>query len=137
MKFIIDTCVVVDVLQKREPFYTFSHDALALIAQREDIATLTAKALMDIHYLMRKYFHSEEAARAEIAKLIELFEIESTTESDCKAALRSEMSDFEDAAMSAAARRIGADFIVTRNVKDFACSPVPAIMPDELLNNRL
>ena len=83
---------------------------------------------------MRKFLHSEEAARAEIAKLIELFEIESTTEEDCKEALRSGMSNFEDAAMAAAAGRIGADFIVTRNVKDYTRSPVPAILPGELVN---
>ena len=89
---------------------------------------------MDIHYLMRKFFHSEAAARAEIAKLLEIFEIEATLESDCTEALRSEMSDFEDAAIAAAARRIGADAIVTRNVKDYEKSPVPALLPDELLS---
>ena len=133
MRAVIDTCIIIDALQERAPFYRSAQEIILAAADEQFTGILTAKALMDIHYLMRKYFHSEEAARAEIAKLIELFEIESTTESDCKAALRSEMSDFEDAAMSAAARRIGADFIVTRNVKDFANSPVPAIMPDELL----
>ena len=134
MKTVYDTCIIIDALQNRVPFYPLAQQLILAAAENRIDAVLTAKALMDIHYLMRKFLHSEEAARAEIAKLIELFEIESTTEEDCKEALRSEMSDFEDAAMAAAAGRIGADFIVTRNVKDYTRSPVPAILPGELVN---
>jgi predicted nucleic acid-binding protein len=134
MKTVYDTCIIIDALQNRVPFYPLAQQLILAAAENRIDAVLTAKALMDIHYLMRKFLHSEEAARAEIAKLIELFEIESTTEEDCKEALRSGMSDFEDAAMAAAAGRIGADFIVTRNVKDYTRSPVPAILPGELVN---
>ena len=134
MKTVYDTCIIIDALQNRVPFYPLAQQLILAAAENRIDAVLTAKALMDIHYLMRKCLHSEEAARAEIAKLIELFEIESTTEEDCKEALRSGMSDFEDAAMAAAAGRIGADFIVTRNVKDYTRSPVPAILPGELVN---
>ena len=134
MKTVYDTCIIIDALQNRVPFYPLAQQLILAAAENRIDAVLTAKALMDIHYLMRKFLHSEEAARAEIAKLIELFEIESTTEEDCKEALRSGMSDFEDAAMVAAAGRIGADFIVTRNVKDYTRSPVPAILPGELVN---
>ena len=134
MKTVYDTCIIIDALQNRVPFYPLAQQLILAAAENRIDAVLTAKALMDIHYLMRKFLHSEEAARAEIAKLIELFEIESTTEEDCKEALRSGMSDFEDAAMAAAAGRIGADFIVTCNVKDYTRSPVPAILPGELVN---
>ncbi len=134
MKTVYDTCIIIDALQNRVPFYPLAQQLILAAAENRIDAVLTAKALMDIHYLMRKFLHSEEAVRAEIAKLIELFEIESTTEEDCKEALRSGMSDFEDAAMAAAAGRIGADFIVTRNVKDYTRSPVPAILPGELVN---
>jgi predicted nucleic acid-binding protein len=134
MKTVYDTCIIIDALQNRVPFYPLAQQLILAAAENRIDAVLTAKALMDIHYLMRKFLHSEEAARAEIAKLIELFEIESTTEEDCKEALRSGMSDFEDAAMAAAAGRIGADFIVTRNIKDYTRSPVPAILPGELVN---
>lgn len=43
------------------------------------------------------------------------------------------MPDFEDAMQAAAARACGARHIVTRNVKDFERSPVPAITPQEAL----
>ena len=41
--------------------------------------------------------------------------------------------DFEDALQSATAQRIQADYIITRNVKDFRPSKVPAFTPSELL----
>ena len=41
--------------------------------------------------------------------------------------------DFEDAVQSATAERLHADYIITRNVKDFARSRVTAFTPSELL----
>lgn len=41
--------------------------------------------------------------------------------------------DYEDALQMVCADRIHADFIVTRNIRDFAGSKVPAINPSELL----
>ena len=43
------------------------------------------------------------------------------------------MADFEDAMQVAAAKACGARYIVTRNVRDFARSPIPAITPGEAL----
>ena len=42
-------------------------------------------------------------------------------------------SDFEDCLQEECAVAISADYIVTRNTKDFASSRVPAILPDEFL----
>ena len=43
------------------------------------------------------------------------------------------MPDFEDAVVDAVAERSGASYIVTRNIKDFADSAVPAILPADFL----
>jgi predicted nucleic acid-binding protein len=42
-------------------------------------------------------------------------------------------SDYEDAVVASAAASAGCDRIVTRNVADFAGSPVLAVTPEELL----
>ena len=44
------------------------------------------------------------------------------------------MADFEDALQVAAARACGARHIVTRNVRDYACSPIQAVEPREALS---
>ena len=52
---------------------------------------------------------------------------------DIHTALMSSMPDFEDAVVDAVAERNGASYILTRNIKDFAGSSVPAITPTEFL----
>ena len=44
-----------------------------------------------------------------------------------------DFSDFEDCLLEECAVAVSADYIVTRNTKDFASSRVPAILPDEFL----
>ena len=55
-------------------------------------------------------------------------------ESDIQAALTSPLSDFEDAVVDTIAARTGASYILTRNVKDYSNSNVPAITPREFLD---
>jgi hypothetical protein len=43
------------------------------------------------------------------------------------------MADFEDAMQVAAAAGCDADLIVTRNTRDFARSPIPALSPEAVL----
>jgi predicted nucleic-acid-binding protein len=48
-------------------------------------------------------------------------------------ALSSEISDFEDAVIEASAKKAGAEYILTRNAKDFKKSAIESITPEELL----
>ena len=48
-------------------------------------------------------------------------------------ALKSPFSDFEDAVTHAAAQAVGAEVIVTRNIKDFRNGTVPAMLPEFFL----
>jgi len=43
------------------------------------------------------------------------------------------LTDFEDSLQVAAALSCGAQFIITRNERDFRKSPVPALSPDSFL----
>jgi hypothetical protein len=49
------------------------------------------------------------------------------------AALASKSPDFEDAVLAEAAHQAGAQAIITRNLKDFAHSPVRAYTPTQWL----
>lgn len=51
-----------------------------------------------------------------------------------KNAVRLGFADYEDDVQSVCAQRIGADVIVTRNIKDFSGSKVMAITPSELIS---
>ena len=51
-----------------------------------------------------------------------------------KSAVALQAKDFEDAIQYISAKSIGADCIVTRNVKDFPFPGLPVITPQEFLN---
>ena len=52
---------------------------------------------------------------------------------DAAKALRFPMADIEDALQAAAALAFHAQWIVTRNVRDYRRSPVPAVSPAEFV----
>lgn len=133
MTVLFDTCIVIDVLQKRTPFCDQAMCLLEAVSDRKIKGVLTAKSITDIYYLMRKNLHNEEQARTLLDKLFLLFDIADTCRSDCRNALLSAVTDYEDAVMIQTAKRINADCIVTRNIKDYQPSDVPVYLPEELL----
>ncbi len=52
-------------------------------------------------------------------------------------AIRLGFSDFEDALQSVCAAKFEADFIVTRNVKDYKLSPIKAVSPADFVEKFL
>ena len=66
-------------------------------------------------------------------KLSLIFEFADLSVSDLAKATDLKWSDFEDAIQSVTAERIHADYIITRNVRDFSKSKVVAFTPSELL----
>lgn len=131
MKLLLDTNIIIDVLSKREGYAA----SLALIRHCE-LGTaqgfVSASTVTDIVYILRDQLSSGEIKTA-LQTLFLIVDIASVLKSDITAAFLSEMKDFEDAVQAACALRIGAEFIVTRNLKDFANSPLPAILPEDIL----
>ena len=68
-----------------------------------------------------------------IEQLFMIFHIADLKSSDIRKAANIKTSDYEDAIQMVCAQRMKVDFIVTRNIKDFIESKVPAMKPDELL----
>ena len=133
MKALIDTCVIVDVLQKREPFYKAAMDIVLAISNRRCLGVLTAKSVTDVYYILRRSIHNEEEVRKLLRILFTLFDVEDTFSTDCQLALGSPMKDYEDTIMVQTAVRVGADCIVTRNLKDYRLSALPVFSPEDFL----
>ena len=133
MKAIIDTCVILDYLQGREPFFD---DALNLAigsANREFEAYISANSITDLYYIIHKHTLDDKETRKHLTNFTQVFGITDTLAEDCIYALHSEMTDYEDAVMSETASRTGVDYIVTRNVRDYTKSKIPAVTPGEFL----
>ena len=48
--------------------------------------------------------------------------------------MRKEFIDFEDCLQDECAEEIGAAYIVTRNIKDFTKSKIPAVIPSDFVD---
>jgi len=133
MSILIDTNVILDAIAKRPPFNETAEKILFLIAKNKLDGFITANTVTDIYYLTRKHLKSIEEAKNVLLKLFSLFQIIDVTGTDCERALELNMSDYEDALITTCAKRTKMDYIVTRNIKDFTSSPVPAITPDDFI----
>lgn len=134
MRILLDTCVIMDAIQNREPFADAAKDIFRKAAINRFIGCITAKASTDIYYhLTHRCTHSDKDARTVLSKLFSLFDVLDTAALDCKKAISSSVSDYEDTVMIETAVRNGLEYIVTRNIKDYKSSLVPVLSPDTFL----
>lgn len=134
MRALLDTCVIIDAMQNREPFCKDAQELFLAAANNLFVGCITAKASTDIYYLMHRHTHSDKASRDVLNKLFTLFEVADTAGIDCRRAIPSPVSDFEDAVMIETAARTEVDCIVTRNEQDFVKSTVPVLSPKDFLS---
>ena len=129
---LFDTCIVLDVLQKREPFFDDAHKLFLAVANRRIKGCLTAKSILDIYYLFHRQCHSVDETGKSISALLNLFEILDTSAIDCRKALLSGIPDYEDAVITETAIRERVDCIVTRNLRDYRNSSVTILSSEDL-----
>ncbi len=133
MTILLDTNVILDILQKREPFFADSYKALRKAIEGEADCLISATAATDIFYVLRKALQSSQQAKGHIEQLSQLVTFADVQGVDIHTALMRSMPDFEDAVVDAVAERHGASYIVTRNIRDFAGSVVQAVTPTDFL----
>ncbi len=134
MKILLDTCIVIDVLQAREPFHKNAEKIFLEVANNHYEGYITAKSVTDIYYLTHRCTHSAKETRKIITNLLSLFNVLDTTNMDVRKALVSEISDYEDAVMTETAIRAEMDCIITRNKKDYLKSNIVVYTPDEFFD---
>ena len=133
MLILIDTNVLLDVIARREPYVIFSEKVIDLCRQEVINGAIAGHSVLNAMYVLRKNFTLTE--RKEIfLSLCEFLYVESVDFGKIVQALKDDnFSDFEDCLQMQCALSLHADYIVTRNVKDFAASEIPAITPEEFL----
>jgi predicted nucleic acid-binding protein len=131
-RVLFDSDVLLDVLAQRQPFAVVSAQALNLATQPQIQGYVSGHAVTNIFYILRRQTGSD-AAREHLSRLLQRIQVASVTDEIIRAALQNPMTDFEDAVTSEAAKALGVEIIVTRNVSDFAASRVPAVLPQDFL----
>jgi len=129
---LVDSDIILDVALAREPFYKPSSEFLDLLAQRPYHGMVAWHSISNIYYILRPTFKNRPT-RLFIAELLSFLEVASGKNEHMWTALFSPMNDFEDAMLVAAAEANNADFIVTRNKRDFRNANMQLLSPLEAI----
>ena len=133
MRALIDTNILADMLLGRDPYYDIAYNILTLCADKKVSGYIAAHSIPNLFYILRNSMSKEER-RAALKDICQIVKVEGIDSFKILSALDSEdFSDFEDCLQEECAVAVSADYIVTRNLKDFVSSRVPAILPNEFV----
>ncbi len=130
---LLDTDVLIDVALDRHPHSGPSAELLDRIEHGAEPAFIAWHTVSNFYYLVAPA-RGGWSARDFIVELTRFIAVAVTDTEAVRYAAALPMPDFEDALQVAAARACGARYIVTRNVKDYARSPIPTLSPQEALS---
>lgn len=133
MVVLIDTNVLLDYLETREPYFEDSYRILLLCAEEKVKGYMAFHSVPNIFYIMRRT-HDKESRRKLLNEICNILTVVGASHEKIVDAInREDFPDFEDCLQVQCAREIRADYIVTRNEEDFAHSEIEAVTPEEFL----
>jgi len=132
VKLLLDINVVLDVILARSPWAGEAAALLSAVEEGRAEGYVAGHAITTIHYIVAEEKGRQAAATA-VTDLLRLVQIVPLGDADFHQALILGLADFEDAVQAAAALKIGADYLVTRNERDFRGISVPIRAAGEVL----
>jgi len=137
MMVLLDTNIILDALQERQPFDVAAKELLLRSQKGEIKCCFTANTVTDIFYIYSKA-RDVNSARNALSFLLANYTVISVTHQDCNYALSLSINDFEDALVVACAEQAGVDYIVTRDeVFLRSDSSISVVSPSKLLEKLL
>ena len=135
MVVLIDTNVAINYLTNRpDENTTASVHLMTLCGERRLEGFIANYSVPVIWYVLRNY--PENDRRTMLRNLCTVLSVSGVSQEAVFQALdREDFTDFEDCLQDQCAQEIGADYIITCNVKDFKASVVPALTPTDFLKH--
>lgn len=132
MTILLDTDILVDVALDRAPHADDAASLLDTLEQRPGSAFIAWHTISNFYYLLAPT-RGGPGTRSFLVDLSRFVDVARTTTESLRYAAQLDMKDFEYALQVAAAAACGAQAIATRNVRDYARSPIRAAKPRSLL----
>ncbi len=133
MELLIDTNIVIDILQKRQPWFADSYSVVAGCIQGRHNGYVTAHSLSDLFFILRKS-HDVTARKNAVTLLCKYFTVfAEDKQAYLSVANNILLPDLEDGLQIYCAENCNLDYIITRNVQDFQHSKVPALTAHDFL----
>lgn len=132
-RILVDTNVLLDFLLTREPFYEEAKDIILSCVDGKIEGCIAAHSIPNMFFILRRDYNAKER-REILSNICSIFDVEGIDKAKLVACLENEkFIDFEDCLQMECAKAYGADYIVTRNVSDYATSGIKAILPKDYL----
>ena len=129
---VIDINVLMDFLFKRE-----GHEKAAEIFTFCTNGTvrgcICAHEITTLYYFLDKSIREKNKIKKTISVIMGWFKVIAIDEEILRQSLYSEIDDYEDAVIEVSAHVNNAEYILTKNIKDFKKSTIKAITPAEFL----
>jgi predicted nucleic acid-binding protein len=132
MTVLIDTNVALDILLNRQPHYINAARIYGLTENNVIRSFISASAITDIFFLAKSQCGKKQTKEA-LKKLLQIFKPATVTDSHIFQALNLDWDDFEDSVQYVVGESFSANYIVTRNTKDYTTSSIPAVTPEQFV----
>lgn len=132
MKVFIDTNILVDVLEQRQPFYLHSANIIEHGILGDYILVVSPLTIINTLYITRKTL-GKDIAKEKIMQLLTYCEIAPMTEKEMLTALSMQNQDTEDNLQYCSAESAQCDVIITRNPKDFPIINNNILVPQDFI----
>lgn len=133
MKLFLDANILIDFIMERPQFYSAAAMIVSYAVEEKIKIAVSSISMVTANFIsVVRCKMPEEVFRRKIDFLREYMEICSVDASDIYHSYDAKWKDFEDGVQYASAKRWGADFLVTRNVKDFEENDVEVISSEEI-----
>lgn len=131
-KVLLDTDICLDALTDREPFNKSAQYILYLSESSEIEAYVSSVSFSNMFYLISKWMSVSKAYQS-LSKLRRIISVAAISSQHIDNALDSQWHDFEDSLQFFAAMTNDCSCIITRNVRDYINSEIPAMTPTEFI----
>jgi len=133
MNVLIDSDVLIDFLLDRNPFTKSAEKLIEKVRENIINAYLAPHSITNIYYILRNHYSDTERRKRliDLCDSVRVAEVKTITVLNALA--NTDINDVEDGLQAECAKAVNARYIVTRNVKDYVKSEIPAILPEDLL----
>jgi len=132
-KIFVDTNIMIDLLSRREPFFEEAASLFSLADKKQIELSVSSLTIANTSYVLLRQMDSNKA-KSILRKLRLIVKILQLDDKIIGLALNDEtLSDFENGLQYFTALENGQELIITRNLKDFKNSKLPAMTAKQFI----
>lgn len=135
MKVLVDINILLDVILRREPYFSESKRIIDCCISFVD-GYIALHSIATLFYVLHESEHKDlEFCRNAINNFLYVFDVAGLNRLQVISAINDEkFSDLEDSLQNRSALASNVDYIITRGSSDFKDSSVPAVTPSDFLD---